>query len=130
MSNSKGLALWHQFVENRDTTKLDDLIADKAVLYSPVVWTPLQGKNIVSTYLIAACKIIATEDFTYVREVADHEHAILEFSTVIDGISVEGVDMLQFNDQGKLTEIKVMVRPLKAMNIVHQKMGEFLAKMK
>ena len=130
MNQSKGLTLWHQFVENRDPTHLDDFIADNATLHSPVVWTPQKGKKIVIIYLIAACEIIANEHFKYIREVSNDEHTMLEFSTVIDGVSVEGVDMLTFDSEGKLLDIKVMIRPLQAVNIVHQKMGEFLAKMK
>lgn len=127
MNTLKGLELWHHFVENRDPTQLDDFIADDAVLHSPVVWTPQRGKKIVTLYLVAACSILANEHFTYVREVTNDEHAILEFATVIDGVSIEGVDMLTFSPQGKLQDIKVMIRPLKAIQIVHQKMGELLA---
>ncbi len=130
MDNKKELALWHQFVSNRDTSRLGDLIADDAVLHSPVVWTPQKGKKIVSIYLIAAASIIANDHFKYVREVSNNEHSILEFTTVIDGVTVEGVDMLTFDSEGKLKDIKVMVRPLKAIQVVHQKMGEFLEHMK
>ncbi len=130
MTNKKGLALWHEFVEQRNVSRLGDLIADDAVLHSPVVWTPQKGKMIVSMYLTAAASIIANDHFKYVREVTNGNHGILEFVTVIDGVTVEGVDMLTFNDEGKLKDIKVMVRPLKAMQVVHQKMGEFLEQMK
>ncbi|MBQ0735276.1 nuclear transport factor 2 family protein [Aquimarina celericrescens] len=130
MNNQKGLALWHQFVNNRDTSRLDDLIADDAILHSPVVWTPQKGKKIVNIYLTAAASIIANKHFKYVREVTNKEHSILEFSTVIEGVTVEGVDMLTFDEEGKLQDIKVMLRPLKGIQIVHQKMGEFLERMK
>lgn len=130
MSNKKGLALWHEFVEQRNVSRLGDLIADDAILHSPVVWTPQKGKMIVSMYLTAAASIIANDHFKYVREITNDEHGILEFTTVIDGVTVEGVDMLTFDEEGKLKDIKVMVRPLKAMQIVHQKMGEFLEQMK
>ncbi|WP_109301958.1 nuclear transport factor 2 family protein [Aquimarina sp. AU474] len=130
MNNSKGLALWHQFVDHRDFSKLDQLIADEAVLHSPVVWTPQKGKNIVSIYLVAAGNIIANEHFKYVREVTNEEHSILEFTTKIDDVTVEGVDMLTFDEEGKLKDIKVMIRPLKGIQKVHQKMGEFLEGMK
>ncbi len=130
MNNTNGLALWHQFVTERNTANLGELIADDAVLYSPVVWTPQKGKFIVSMYLTAAASIIANEHFKYVREVTNDEHSILEFTTEIDGVTIEGVDMLTFNQEGKLEAIKVMVRPLKAMQVVHKKMGEFLEQMK
>lgn len=130
MDITKSLTLWHHFVENRDPSQLDDFIAEDAVLHSPVVWTPQRGKKIVTLYLVAACKIIANDHFTYVREVINEEHAILEFSTMIDEITVEGVDILTFDNKGKLKDIKVMIRPLKAIQVVHQKMGELLASYK
>ncbi len=129
MNNQKGLALWHQFVSNRDVSGLGELIADDAVLHSPVVWTPQKGKKIVGIYLTAAASIIANEHFKYVREVSSDEHSILEFTTEINGVTVEGVDMLTFDQDGKLKDIKVMIRPLKAIQVVHQKMGEFLERM-
>ncbi len=130
MSTIKGLTIWHDFVKNRSTDGLDDFIDDDAILYSPVVFKPIEGKFMVTMYLIAASEIIANDNFEYVREVCDEENAMLEFVTEIDGITVEGVDMIKFTDKGKLKEIKVMLRPLKAVNIVHQKMGEYLEKMK
>ncbi|TSE04248.1 nuclear transport factor 2 family protein [Aquimarina algiphila] len=130
MSTSTGLSQWHQFVRNRDFAALESLIADDAVLHSPVVWTPQKGKKIVCMYLIAAGNIIANDHFQYVREITNGLHSILEFTTVIDGVIVEGVDMLTFDKDGKLADIKVMIRPLKAIQIVHQKMGEFLENMK
>ncbi len=130
MKGAKGLALWHKFVENKDAEKLKGFIAEDVVFHSPVVWTPQKGKNIVEMYLIAAGQIIANDNFEYVKEMSNDTIAILEFKTIIDGISVEGVDMLTFNEKNELIEMKVMIRPLKAVNIVHQKMGEFLSKMK
>ncbi len=130
MGTLKGLETWHQFLETRNTKELKDFIAEDAVLHSPVVFTPIKGKFMVSMYLTAAAEIIANGHFKYVREVCDKENALLEFETEINGISVNGIDMIQFNEQGQLKEIKVMVRPLKAINIVYQKMGEYLEKMK
>ncbi|MDJ0646869.1 MAG: hypothetical protein QNJ57_12880 [Flavobacteriaceae bacterium] len=125
----KGLTTWHQFIANRDVSLLDDFLADDIVLYSPVIFTPIEGKFFVKMYLLAAEQIIANEHFEYVSEITKDHFSILEFKTQIDGITVEGVDMITFNDEGKLQSLKVMVRPLKAMNIVHQKMGAFLEKM-
>ena len=130
MSKSKGLETWHQFIKNRDLSLLDNFLAEDVVLYSPVVWTPIEGKFFVKMYLMAAEQIIANEHFEYAQEITNEDSAILEFKTEIDGITVEGVDMDSFNEEGKLKSIKVMVRPLRAMNIVHQKMGEFLQKKK
>jgi len=130
MKGAKGLASWHEFVKNKDAEKLKGFIAEDVVFHSPVVWTPQKGKNIVQMYLVAAGQIIANDDFEYVKEMSNDTMAMLEFKTIIDGISVEGVDMLTFNEKNELIEMKVMIRPLKAVNVVHQKIGEFLLKMK
>jgi hypothetical protein len=75
---------------------------------------------------LAAVQVFGNDSFRYVREVVDEHDAVLEFETEIDGIVVNGVDMIRWNNDGKITEFKVMVRPLKAINIIHQKMGEML----
>lgn len=129
MSTLNGLETWHNFVKTRNIEDLDDFIDDEVILYSPVVFTPIEGKFMVMMYLIAASQIIANDKFEYVREVFDKENGVLEFITKIDGITVEGVDMVRFTEEGKLKELKVMLRPLKAVNIVHQKMGEYIEKM-
>ena len=124
-----GLHTWHQFIETRDLNTLDEFLADDVILYSPVVFTPIEGKFFVKMYLMAAEKIIANDQFEYVRELSSEQDAFLEFKTTIDGITVEGVDMIHFNQQGQVQSLKVMLRPLKAVNKVHEKMGEFLEQM-
>lgn len=126
MSAKEGLEKWHAFVKSQNMTELSDLLSDDAVFYSPVVHTPQEGKAIVTMYLVGAAAVFKDGDFTYVREVVDGNDAILEFTIVVDGISVNGVDMIRFNDDGKIVEFKVMIRPLKAINLLHQKMGEML----
>jgi SnoaL-like domain len=117
---------WHQLVEKRDTRGLDALLADEAVFYSPVVHTPQVGKAITKKYLAAAFQVFFNESFRYVRELKGDRDAILEFEVKLDGITVNGVDMIKWNDAGKITEFKVMLRPLKAVNLIHQKMAEML----
>ncbi len=129
MSTLKGLDTWHDFVINKNYENLSDFIDDDAILYSPIVFKPIEGSFMVGMYLMAAAEIIGNGSFKYVREVCDTENAILEFETEINGNTVEGVDMIKFTTEGKLKEIKVMIRPLKAVNIVHEKMGEYLQKM-
>jgi ketosteroid isomerase-like protein len=121
---------WHELVESRDVKALNTLIADDAVLLSPVVHTPVAGKKMVTLYLSAALHIFANETFTYVRELSDADNAILEFTTTVEGILVNGVDMIKWNADGQITEFKVMVRPLQAVNIIHKKMGEMIEKLK
>lgn len=130
MNTLKGLDTWHDFVINKNHDNLSDFIDENATLYSPIVFLPIKGSFMVGMYLMAAAEIIGNSDFKYVREVCDSENAMLEFVTKINGISVEGIDMIKFTKEGKLKEIKVMIRPLKAVNIVHEKMGEYLEKMK
>ena len=116
-------------MENGDTSGLEELLADDAVMISPVVHTPQRGKDITFKYLSAAADVFNPEKFVYVRQLQDDNGAILEFETEVDGISVNGVDMIKWNEDGLITEFKVMLRPLKAVNVIHQKMGEMLLKM-
>jgi hypothetical protein len=117
---------WHNIVRTRDARGLGDLLADDVVFYSPVVHTPQIGKAITTMYLSAAVQVFGNEGFKYVREIVGDSNAVLEFETVVDGIIVNGVDMIKWNGDGKITEFKVMVRPLRAINLIHQKMGEML----
>jgi SnoaL-like protein len=118
--------MWHSLVGKRDTRGLDALLADEVVFYSPVVHTPQVGKAITKKYLVAAFQVFFNESFRYVRELKGERDAILEFELRLGGITVNGVDMIKWNDAGKITEFKVMLRPLKAVNLIHQKMGEML----
>ncbi len=117
---------WHNIVGTRDASGLSDLLADVVVFYSPVVHTPQVGKAITTMYLSAALHVFGNDSFKYVREIVGERDAVLEFETEIDGIIVNGVDMIRWNDEGKIIEFKVMVRPLKAITLIHQKMGERL----
>jgi hypothetical protein len=123
---------WHQFMETRNPKILDELLSDEVIFYSPIVWAPQEGKQITKLYLMAALEVFGGENdnFTYVKEVIDNNQFILEFNTIIDGITVNGVDMIEVNEEGKIISFKVMVRPLKAINKVHEKMGEMLEKLK
>ena len=124
---SDPIANWHRIAANRDVQGLGQLLADDAVFYSPVVHTPQAGKRITQKYLAAAFQVFFNESFRYVRELRGARDAVLEFQVELDGISVNGVDMIKWNDAGKITEFKVMLRPLKAVNLIHQKMAQMLA---
>ena len=114
---------WHDIVRTRDASGLDVMLADDVVFYSPVVHTPQHGKAVTAMYLTAALHVFGNGSFRYVREVIGETDAVLEFETEIDGIIVNGVDMIKWNDDGKIVEFKVMIRPLKAINLIHQKMA-------
>jgi len=117
---------WHQLLSRRDTTGLENLLADDAVFHSPIVHTPQRGKDVTAQYLSAAFQVLVNDSFHYVREVEGANDAVLEFAVVIDGVQVNGVDMIRWNEEGKITDFKVMLRPLKAINLIHQKMAEML----
>ncbi|QQS31954.1 MAG: nuclear transport factor 2 family protein [Acidobacteriota bacterium] len=117
---------WHIVVRDRDLRALEALLADDVVFYSPVVHTPQAGKQITAMYLTAAMHVIANNSFRYVREVVGESDAVLEFETEVDGITVNGVDMIHWNAAGQITEFKVMIRPLKAINLIHEKMTAML----
>ena len=120
------LPTWHDLVRSRNTKGLALLLADDVVFHSPVAHTPQVGKAITLHYLSAAFHVFFNESFRYVRELSGPRDAVLEFQVLIDGITVNGVDMLTWNEGGKITEFKVMIRPLKAINLIHQKMAAML----
>ena len=117
---------WHRIVRERDVDALDDLLADDVVFHSPVVHTPQRGRPITMMYLAAAVVVFGNESFHYVREFRGSGEAVLEFIVTIDGVEVNGVDMIRWNDAGRIVDFKVMLRPLKAINLIHQKMGAML----
>jgi len=119
-----GLARWHAYMEHGgDPALLSELLADDAVFHSPVVHTPQVGKRIVMAYLVAASHVLGNDSFRYVRELVDGDEMMLEFVTEIDGISINGVDIIRFDNAGKINDFKVMVRPLKAINKVWEMMA-------
>ncbi len=123
MSFHPGLAKWHAYIGNETPEALDAMLADDAVFHSPVVHTPQQGKAIVAKYLLSAAKVLNGDKFAYVRELVDGDEVLLEFVTELDGIKVNGIDLIRFNAEGKIADFKVMVRPLKAINKVWEMMA-------
>jgi hypothetical protein len=128
MSGHPGLARWHDYMMGgSDPAVLSALLADDAVFHSPVVHTPQAGKAVVMAYLVAASHVLGNDNFHYVRELVDGDEMMLEFVTELDGIAINGVDIIRFNDAGQITDFKVMVRPLKAINKVWEMMAAQLA---
>lgn len=119
---------WHQIVKTKDTQRLMQLLADDVVFHSPVMHKAQKGRAITSQYLSAALSVLLNDTFRYVREVTDSENAMLEFEVEIDGILVNGIDMIKINSHGKICDFKVMLRPLKGINLIHQKMADMLQK--
>jgi len=121
------IATWHDLVQANDSSGLDDLLADDVVFISPVVHTPQHGKELAKAYLGAAFHVFFNSSFRYVREIIGDFDAMLEFETEIDGVVVNGVDIIKWNDHDQIIEFKVMVRPLKAITVIHERMGAMLA---
>lgn len=147
-----GVEAWHAYVRNVSEETLDGLLADDVVFHSPVVHTPQEGRALARLYLMAAFNVFpgdgppaasspvdgaaepaaaAASDggpgkFRYVREVVGSHDAVLEFTTEMDGIQVNGVDMIRWNDEGRIVDFKVMIRPLKAIQKVHANMAAML----
>ena len=124
MSAEQGLKKWHRVLEGgNQPAQLAEIIREDAVFHSPVVHTPQQGRAKVVGYLAAAGVVLNTDKFRYVREFSAGNQALLEFVTELDGIHINGVDIITFDDNGMIADFKVMVRPLKAINKVWEMMG-------
>ena len=121
---------WHDYLDNLDPEILKEILAEDVTFHSPVVHTPQQGKKITFIYLSAALHLLSGQEdrqFRYVNEVTTDRQLHLEFECTLDGILVNGIDLIELNEEGKITQFKVMLRPLQAIQIVHKKMGEMLA---
>ena len=124
-----GLAKWHEYMASHgDLTLLGAMVDEDAVFHSPVVHTPQVGKAKVMAYLGAAAQVLGGEGFAYVRELVDGNHVLLEFTNQIEGIHMNGIDLIEFDDAGKIKDFKVMVRPMKAMNKLWELMAAQLEK--
>ncbi|MEE8165768.1 MAG: nuclear transport factor 2 family protein [Myxococcota bacterium] len=144
----QGVEEWHRLVRKMSSEALDEVLAEDVVFHSPIVHTPQEGRALTKLYLMAAFNVLPGQDssdapdqetkeaektqskFAYVREVVGEKDAVLEFQTEIDGITVNGVDMIRWNDDGKIIDFKVMIRPLKAIQKIHGQMAAMLDSMK
>ena len=127
------IARWHRYLGGDLPGGLDSLLADEVVFYSPVVFTPQRGKLVTTQYLEAASRTLAGGAggaFQYTKQVLSGDTAVLEFETSVEGKYVNGVDIFRCNDAGRIVEIRVMIRPLQAINLVHAQMGRALEAMK
>ena len=120
------LERWHQGLESQDSNFLDEILDDSCVFTSPIVFKPIEGKEMSKLYLMGAGQTFDMERFKYVRELVDGLDTVLEFETYIDDISVNGVDIIRWNEEGRITDFKVMIRPLQAINALQKKMSEAL----
>jgi len=136
------VAQWHEFLRGRLPGGLDELLHDDVVFYSPIVFTPQEGKVITKLYLEAAGQTLPGDrpegadvstgsgGFRYTKQVLADDTAVLEFETTVEGKYVNGVDIIRCDADGKIVEFRVMIRPLQAVNLVHQQMAAMLERMK
>jgi hypothetical protein len=132
---------WHAYLRGELPGGLDELLDDDVIFYSPIVFTPQRGKAITSLYLQAAAQTFPGDaaksegtnktggGFHYTKTVLGADTAILEFETTMEGKYVNGVDIIRCNDAGRIIEFRVMIRPLQAVNLVHQQMAAMLEEM-
>ena len=113
-------------VRTRDLSGLDALLAEDVVFHSPVVHSPQRGSKLTAWYLTAALQVLGNPTFRYVRKITGTSDAMLEFETKIDGVLVNGVDIIRWNESGRIVDFKVMLRPLKAINLIQQRMAAML----
>ena len=138
----KVIEKWHANLRGQLSGGLDELLDDDVVFYSPIVYTPQRGKEITKLYLQAAGQTLPGDEstvtgpekqsngaFHYTKEVLAHDTAVLEFETTVQGKYVNRVDIIRCNDAGRIVEIRVMIRPLQAINLVHEQMRAALERM-
>lgn len=118
------LSLWHKFVETQDAVILDELLAENVQFHSPFVWKPKDGKAITKIILTTVTQVF--KDFRYVREILDGNNWALEFEAKIGELTLRGVDLIQLNDEGKIIDFEVMVRPANALQALGIEMGRRL----
>ncbi len=128
MDRPEPLARWHAIAESRDPAGLADLLADDVTFRSPAVHTPQEGKDLTTAYLAAAIVVLGPT-LSYVREWYDASSAVLEFRAELDGLTVHGIDMLTWGEDGRLTDFTVMVRPFKALQRLIELMAAELARL-
>ena len=114
---------WHAYMDTPSADALSEMLHDDVTFISPVVFTPQQGKAKTMQYLLSAGHVFNDTKFRYVKEVETDDRLVMEFEAEIDGKYVNGVDIIDFDADGLITEFKVMVRPLQAVNMLWEKMG-------
>ena len=123
-----GLQRWHDTIQHRDPSRLPAIIAEGAVFRSPAVHTLQEGRDLVAAYLAGAMLVLGP-GLTYHDEWVRQRDAVLRFTTEVDGLQVEGVDLITWDDEGQISEFTVMIRPLKALNAIVARMAEELARL-
>ncbi|MBL4772142.1 MAG: nuclear transport factor 2 family protein [Alcanivoracaceae bacterium] len=126
----KTILQWHETLKQTNPNQLNDLLAADVVFHSPVLHTPQKGKALTKMYLSAAFYVLLNKNFKYKRQVLQGNQAVLEFETEVDGIIINGVDMIECDENSKIIDFKVMVRPLQGLQMIQKKMLEMLEQSK
>ena len=117
---------WHEVVANQDHDLLKSILAENVIFYSPVVFTAQKGKDLTFLYLMAAAQVFNNKSFSYIKEIINENHATLEFEVNINGIEINGIDLITWNEEGMIIEFKVFIRPLQGVNVIHKMMQQML----
>ena len=120
---------WLRVIESGEPPghELDEMLSEDAVFYSPAVFAPQRGRAVTAAYLRAAARMFSGTGFHYVQKWYGEDSAVLHFAAEVDGLSVEGIDMIHWNESGQIISVKVMIRPFKALQGVIARMAELLA---
>jgi hypothetical protein len=121
--SSNPIKKWHKVVREKDFKLLEDILDESVVFYSPVVFTPQEGKKITLMYLSSVAMVFNVDSFSYTHEIIDGNMASLEFELELEGIHINGLDLITWNKDQKITEFKVFIRPLQGLNALHKLMG-------
>ena len=117
---------WHEVVTTQNQDLLKSILAENVTFYSPVVFTAQKGKSLTLLYLMAAAQIFNNKSFSYTKEIINENHATLEFELNINGIEINGIDLITWNEEGMIIEFKVFIRPLQGVNVIHKMMQQML----
>ena len=117
---------WHEVVATQDHELLKSILSENVIFYSPVVFTPQKGRDITYLYLMAAAQVFNNKSFNYTKEIINKNEATLEFELIIDGIEINGIDLITWNEDGLIIEFKVFIRPLQGVNVIHSMMQNML----
>ena len=117
---------WHEVVTTQNQDLLKSILAENVTFYSPVVFTAQKGKSLTLLYLMAAAKVFNNKSFSYTKEIINENHATLEFELNINGIEINGIDLITWNEEGMIIEFKVFIRPLQGVNVIHKMMQQML----
>ena len=117
---------WHEVVTTQNQDLLKSILAENVTFYSPVVFTAQKGKSLTILYLMAAAQVFNNKSFSYTKEIINENHATLEFELNINGIEINGIDLITWNKEGMIIEFKVFIRPLQGVNVIHKMMQQML----